>query len=263
MAFRDDREALLQRVEAMERELSSEQAEHAETESARARLLVELAQARQELARLRPYAPDARPPGYRGIVIAIVLIVIVSAVGAVTLSVRTSGEDSGPVPAPAEDPLRHPSVPPLSPGAIGCRSACDCAGGADCSSGQCLLGTQPAYCCNDPRCPSGTSCDRIDGSTSTCGDPPGSTEEMRAALLVAQPAIRGCIAHAGQVDARVTARIVFGTTGEVTEVALDAQGADLHGAGPCIRRVLMSMTIPPPSDGPVELEAPFVFESAR
>lgn len=173
MAFRDDREALLQRVEALEHALASERAGHVESEAARAELLTELTAARRELERLRPYAPDApassRPLVMLGVALAVgvAFMVVVLALG----MTRTRE-----VSAPRRDPLVvEPSgagrsiLPGLPAGATGCRSACDCTGGAECASGQCLLGTAPRYCCDDPRCPAGTSCDRPDGTASACG----------------------------------------------------------------------------------------------
>ena len=75
MAFRDDREALLSRVEALEHALASERAGHVESEAARAELLTELTAARRELERLRPYAPDA-PPSSRPLVMLAVALAV-------------------------------------------------------------------------------------------------------------------------------------------------------------------------------------------
>jgi len=265
VAFRDDREALLQRVGALERELAAEQADRAEADSARQRLLVELAAARQELEQLRPYAPAAEASRSRGLfVLGLGLAIAVAgsmfAWAALQPKHEVATERGVPEPAgPREEPRGSALAPVLPAGATGCRSNCDCTGGAGCTSGQCLLGTEPAYCCGDPRCPAGTTCQRPDGVSSTCGT--DSTAETRAAITAVGPALQECLERIGSPRGRVVARVRFGVDGGVTRLALDVTDGNLRRALPCIDDTLRAMTIAPPGRV-LDVEVPFVFAGA-
>lgn len=50
----------------------------------------------------------------------------------------------------------------------GCKSLCDCTQGLLCASGQCIAGIVPAYCCNNPGCPTGKACTTNTGQSSVC-----------------------------------------------------------------------------------------------
>jgi hypothetical protein len=100
--FRDDREALRQRVDSLERDLADERDQHEEAQAARARLAAELEAARRELDRLRPPPPDAAPRRSR-LWMAIPLLVIASIM---TATLGASRRRS--VPAPVD---LHPVGP--------------------------------------------------------------------------------------------------------------------------------------------------------
>jgi hypothetical protein len=264
VAFRDDREALLQRVGVLERELASERVEHAESENARQRLVLELAAARQELERLRPYAPGEVVPRSRRMLALGVGLAIAVAAATIVWGSFTPPEpgsvDLGPHAAPREAPRGSALAPVLPAGATGCRSSCDCSGGAECSSGQCLLGTEPAYCCGDPRCPAGATCQRPDGVSARCGAT-DSTTETRAAIQAAQSAVRECVANAASPHGRLLAKIRFGVDGGVTGLRLEVTQGDLQRVLPCIDDTLRAMTIPPPGHV-LDVEASFVFDAS-
>lgn len=265
MAFRDDREALLQRVGVLERELASERTEHEASENARQRLVLELEAARQELERLRPYAPGAVTPRSRWGLALWIGLAIAIVVGGFTIHLGSSPPlpgrvDISPAPAPREEPRGSALAPVLPAGATGCRSNCDCSGGAECASGQCLLGTEPAYCCGDPRCPAGASCQRPDGVSAKCRAT-DSTAETRAAIQAAQSAVRECVANAPSVRGRLRAKIRFGVDGGVTGLRLEVTDGNLQRALACVDETLRAMTIPAPGRV-LDVEASFVFDAS-
>ncbi|MCB9642632.1 MAG: hypothetical protein H6728_06110 [Myxococcales bacterium] len=55
-----------------------------------------------------------------------------------------------------------------SPKTAGCQSNCDCTQGLLCANGQCIAGIVPAYCCTNPGCPAGSTCQNPDKTSGTC-----------------------------------------------------------------------------------------------
>ena len=52
-----------------------------------------------------------------------------------------------------------------------CSTACDCQPGLACQSGHCVTGASDTYCCEASTCPSGKTCQSMNGSFSQCTTP--------------------------------------------------------------------------------------------
>ncbi len=52
-----------------------------------------------------------------------------------------------------------------------CKVDCDCSQGQGCSSGRCVTGIVPVYCCSKTGCPAGKTCTNTNGSKGSCPKP--------------------------------------------------------------------------------------------